>query len=226
MHSCALEMETTCGGKTKTMEQSTVSEREREIGFCTSGNVQLGKEKAPLVWKGRCFFDFDGRSKKPDDHTRHGGRDCQKGTGHLLHSSTTQSTNTSTPGRDFGTSEFKEYHKKQSIKLKIERGESENWAHVLKNQSKELALIRDLEKIIHNLGNVELFKQFEVCTETQCSSCAQYWPDGVLYCICGQCLLPSEKQRLKTKEKFDLLSIPNFIKKKGASRGARHGKKV
>ena len=32
-----------------------------------------------------------------------------------------------------------------------------------------------------------------------------------LYCICGQCLLPSEKQKRMTKEKFDLLSIPCFI---------------
>ena len=36
--------------------------------------------------------------------------------------------------------------------------------------------------------------------------------------------MPSEKQGRMTKEKFDLLSIPYFSIKKGASRGARHGK--
>ena len=36
-------------------------------------------------------------------HTRHWGRDCQGSTGHLLHNSTVQRTNTSTFGWDFGT---------------------------------------------------------------------------------------------------------------------------
>ena len=89
-------------------------------------------------------------------------------------------------------------------------------AHALKRQSKANALMTDLQKtdtfnplreefkkINHNLGNVELLESCEVSAKTQCASCAEHWPEGVLYCICGQCLLPSEKQRLMTKEKFD-----------------------
>ena len=73
-------------------------------------------------------------------------------------------------------------------------------AHILKRQSEEQALITDLQKtdtfnpfgeeseeIIHNLGNVELFELYEVSTKTQCPSCAKYWPEGVLYYLCGQC---------------------------------------
>ena len=110
-------------------------------------------------------------------------------------------------------------------------------SHVLKNQSKEAALITDLQKtdtlnpfseeskkIIHNLGNVELFELYEGSTKTPCPSCAKYWSGGVLYCKCGQCQLPSEKQGMMTKEKFDWLSVPYFLIKEGASRGARHGK--
>ena len=121
------------------------------------------------------------------------------------------------------TSEIKEYHKKHSVKMKIERKESEDW----RKQSKEKGLIRDLrktdtfnpfseesKKIIHNLGNVEYLELCQVSGKTQGSSCAKYCPDGVVHCTCGDCLIPSEKTRLMTKEKFDLLSIPSFITKK------------
>ena len=107
-------------------------------------------------------------------------------------------------------------------------------AHTLWNKrSKEKVLIRDLQetdtfdpfceeskKIIHNMGNVEYFELCEVSAKTQCSSCAACWPDGVVCCPCGHL----RKIRLMTKEKFDLLSAPFFIKKKGAFCGARHEK--
>ena len=86
-------------------------------------------------------------------------------------------------------------------------------AHTMESQSRANALIADLQKtdtfnpiseeskhIIHNLGNVETFELCEVSAQTQCPSCAQYWPEAVLYCICGQCLLSSEKQKRMTKE--------------------------
>ena len=111
--------------------------------------------------------------------------------------------------------------------MKIERGESEDWRLFFKNQSKEKALITDLQKtdtftpfreeskkIIHNLGNVEYFELCEVSAKTQCSSWAKYWPDGIVYCTCGHCPIPSEKIRLMTKEKFQ--------QKRQGSRGARH----
>ena len=50
------------------------------------------------------------------------------------------------------------------------------------------------------------------------------WADGVVYCTCGTCLIPTDKTRLLTKEKFDFLSIPYFVKRKGSYRGARHCK--
>ena len=40
------------------MGQSIVRKRE-SIGFCRSGNVQLGKEKSLPVRKNRCSFNFD-----------------------------------------------------------------------------------------------------------------------------------------------------------------------
>ena len=65
------------------------------------------------------------------------------------------------------------------------------------NLSEEKALIRSLQKpnarLVPNLG------QMELCT-----------------CARGNCLLPSEKTRMSTKEKFDLLSKPYFVIQKGS----------
>ena len=46
---------------------------------------------------------------------------------------------------------------------------------------------------------------------------------GIVYCTCGTCLRPSRKNRKLNKERFDVLSIPNYVIKKGPSHGARHG---
>ena len=77
-------------------------------------------------------------------------------------------------------------------------------AHILKNQLKEKALKTDTfnpfseesEKIIHNQGNVEYFELCEVSAKTQCSSCAEYWRDGVVFCTCGQCLIAAQKDKV------------------------------
>ena len=54
-----------------------------------------------------------------------------------------------------------------------------------------------------------------------CRSRAYFWPERILYCICGQCLLPSEKQKRTTKEQFDALSAPYYVAEMGTSRGAK-----
>ena len=105
------------------------------------------------------------------------------------------------------TSEFKEYHKKRSIKMKIERGESESWrilsktnqkkrhwSQICKRRIRSTHLAKSQRKIIHNLGNVEYCELCEVSSKTQCSSCAKFWPDGVVYCACGHCLIPQKRQ--------------------------------
>ena len=51
-----------------------------------------------------------------------------------------------------------------------------------------------------------------------------YWNKGILYCVCGQCLIDSESRRNFNRLRLDALSIPNYVIKKGATHGARHGK--
>ena len=50
-----------------------------------------------------------------------------------------------------------------------------------------------------------------------------YWTKGIVYCTCGTCLRPTDKTRKLNKDRFDVLSIPHYVIKKGPSHGARHG---
>ena len=43
-------------------------------------------------------------------------------------------------------------------------------------------------------------------------------------CTCGQCLIDSESRRHFYRQRLDALSSPNYVIKKGAAHGARHGK--
>ena len=45
----------------------------------------------------------------------------------------------------------------------------------------------------------------------------------IVYCTCGTCLRPTDKTRKLNRDPLDVVSIPNCVKKKGPSHGARHG---
>ena len=78
--------------------------------------------------------------------------------------------------------------------------------------------------MIRELGNVELFGLYETTPKVQCSHCLLYCNQGFVYCTCGQCLIDSESRRKFNKLRLESLSIPNYVIKKGATHGARHGK--
>ena len=80
------------------------------------------------------------------------------------------------------------------------------------------------KEMIHELGDVELFELCETAPKVQCSHCLLYWHQGIVYCPCGQCLIYSESRRNFNRLRLDALSIPNYVIKKGATHGARHGK--
>ena len=80
------------------------------------------------------------------------------------------------------------------------------------------------KKMIKDMGNVELFELFETEPETQCEECLLYWKLGIIYCACGHLLNESTANRGVIQYTLDLLSIPNYVIKKGWSHGHRYGK--
>ena len=80
------------------------------------------------------------------------------------------------------------------------------------------------KKMIKDMGNAELFELFETDPETQCKECLLYWSQGIVHCTCGHLLKESEASRGAIQCTLDLLSILNYVIKKGRPHGHRYGK--
>ena len=78
--------------------------------------------------------------------------------------------------------------------------------------------------MIKDVGNVELFELFETDPKMQCKACLSYWNQGIIYCTCGHLLKESEANRGIIDFTLDLLSIPEYVIKKGRPHGHRYGK--
>ena len=75
------------------------------------------------------------------------------------------------------------------------------------------------------MGNNDIFEFYET-SKRQCLDCAAYWEIGIVYCTCGKCMQPWERNRQLNRDRFDSLSIPGYVIKKNQSRGARHGQSM
>ena len=80
------------------------------------------------------------------------------------------------------------------------------------------------KKMIKDMGNVDLLELFETDPETQCKECLLYWSQGIVYCTCEHLLKESEANRGAIQCTLDLLSIQNYVIKKGRLHGHRCGK--
>ena len=71
------------------------------------------------------------------------------------------------------------------------------------------------KKMIRDMGNVELFELCETIPKVQCSECLLYWNQGIVYCTCGHLLRENKSSRHVHRWQLDILSIPNYVIKKG-----------
>ena len=80
------------------------------------------------------------------------------------------------------------------------------------------------KRMIQDVGNVELFELIETDPKTQCKACLSYRSEGVIYCTCGHLLKETLANRRFIVHTMDLLSIPEYVIKKGRPHGHRYGK--
>ena len=83
------------------------------------------------------------------------------------------------------------------------------------------------KKMIQEVGNIESFELLETDPKTQCTACLLYWNVGIVYCTCGH--LSKKKKKTVANRGFieytmDLLSLPEYVIKKGRPHGNRYGK--
>ena len=82
------------------------------------------------------------------------------------------------------------------------------------------------KQMIRVVGNIELCELLETEPKTQCKVCLSYWDIGIVNCTCGHFLRKGREENQKIiKYTMNLLSIPDYVIKKGRPHGHRHGKK-
>ena len=82
------------------------------------------------------------------------------------------------------------------------------------------------KQMIRDVGNIELFELLETEPKAQCKVCLSYWDIGIVYCTCGHFLRKGRAENQTfIKYTMDLLSIPDYVFKKGRPHGHRYGKK-
>ena len=79
------------------------------------------------------------------------------------------------------------------------------------------------KKLITDMGNAEIFELCETSSKKHCPDCALYWEVDIIYCTCGKCMQPTERNRQLNKARYDVLSIPGYVVKKNPTDGASHG---
>ena len=76
------------------------------------------------------------------------------------------------------------------------------------------------QDMIRSMENVEHLEMYEISPTFQCPHCLTHWTTGIVFCTCGTCLRPTDKTRKLNRDRFDALSIPNYVIKKGPSAGS------
>ena len=79
------------------------------------------------------------------------------------------------------------------------------------------------KEMIYSMGNMEYFEICEITPNIQCSNCITYWPKAMFFAHAEYAYDPQTKFENSTVTAVIVLSIPNYVIKKGPSRGKRHG---
>ena len=81
--------------------------------------------------------------------------------------------------------------------------------------------------MIRDVGNIELCELLETEPKTQCTVCSSNWNLGIVYCTCWDFFRKERGANHQfIKYTMDLLSVPEYVIKKGRLHGHRYGKKL
>ena len=77
------------------------------------------------------------------------------------------------------------------------------------------------KQMIQDVGNIDLFELLETDSKTQCKGCLFFSSEGIVYCTCGHLLKETVANRGFINYSSGLLSIPEYVIKKGRPQGNR-----
>ena len=82
------------------------------------------------------------------------------------------------------------------------------------------------KQMIQDVGNIELYELLETEPKTQCKACLSYWNIGIICCTCGHFLQKETAVHRKfVKYTMNILSVFEYVIKKGRPHGHRYGRK-
>ena len=121
------------------------------------------------------------------------------------------------------------YAQSTSVRQLIQKIENHPDRHALQKDLRQNQSFNpfspESKQMIRDVGNIELCELLETEPKTQCTACFSYWNIGILHCTCGQFL---HKERGANQQfinyAMDLLSILEYVIKKGRPHGHRYGK--
>ena len=67
-------------------------------------------------------------------------------------------------------------------------------------------------RIVHEMGNIELYELGQMTRTVQCHSCWKHLPEGLAFCSCGVCLRPDEATIKRIKVRFQALTVLYYNK--------------
>ena len=117
-----------------------------------------------------------------------------------------------------------------SVRELIQKSENHPDRHALQQDLRQNQAYNpfcpESKKMIQEVGNVELFELLETDLKTQCKASLSHWNVGIVYCTCWHFLQKETAVNRKfVKYTMDLLSLPEYVIKKGRPHGHRYGKK-
>ena len=120
------------------------------------------------------------------------------------------------------------YAQSTSVRQLIQKIENHPDRHALQKDLRQNQSFNpfspESKQMIRDVGNIELCELLE--PKTQCKVCLSYWNIGIFYCTCGHFLHKErEANQHFTNFSMDLLSVPEYVIKKGLPHGHGYGKK-
>ena len=117
-----------------------------------------------------------------------------------------------------------------SVRQLIEKIENHPNRHALQQDLRQNQSLnpfsRESKQVIREVGHIELWELLETEPKAQCTVCLSNCDIGIVYCTCGHFLREGRGENQKfIKYTMDLLSIPDFVIKKGRPHEHRYGKK-
>ena len=122
------------------------------------------------------------------------------------------------------------YAQSTSVRQLIQKIENHPDRHALQKDLRQNQAFNpfspESKQMIQDVGNIELCELLGTEPKTQCKVCLSFWNIGIFYCTCGHFLHKERGDNYKfINYTMDLLSVLEYVIKKGRLHGHRYGKK-